>query len=270
MLLTWDNPNERYYEHGLDRGVLYIPGRDPIPWNGLTSFDEGSSSPTTSLFYRDGVVYLADADASDFTASISALFFPSAFGECIGIPEAADGFHVDNQKPKRFGLSYRSLVGSGTKGDMFGYQIHLVYNAMASIGTRNRKTLGKDVEPMEFTFDLVCTPVNLPGFRPTAHYVIDTRGMSPSKIADIENILYGEGSTPGYLPEPVVFFDMLNYGNAIVVTDHGDGTFSIDGSNDNVFMTDFYHFQVNNINSTPDVNGDPVISDGGSTTVVVG
>lgn len=270
MLLTWDNPNERYYQHGLDRGVLYIPGKDPIPWNGLTSFDEGSGGET-SMLYRDGVVYLADVDASDFTASMSAIFFPDLLGECLGIPEVTDGFFVDNQKPKRFGLSYRSLVGSGTKGDMFGYQIHMVYNVMASLGTRNRKTLTKDPEPMTFDFDLVCTPVKLPGYRPTAHYVIDTRNMSQSKITQLEDILYGSGSTVGELPDPITFFDIMNYGSAIVVTDHGDGTFSIDGSNDNVFMTDATHFQVNNINSTaPDANGAYTISDGGDTTVVVG
>lgn len=269
-MLTWDRPDERYYEHGLDRGVLYMTGRDPIPWNGLTSFDEGSSG-STSLLYRDGVIYLADVDASDFTAQMSAIYYPNEFGECLGIPEAADGFFVDDQKPKRFGLSYRTLIGSGTQGDMFGYQLHLVYNAMASIGTRNRKTMGETVEPAEFTFDIVCTPVKLPGFRPSAHYIIDTRSMSPSKIAQLEDILYGTDSAPGELPDPVTFFDIMNYGAAIVVTDHGDGTFSVDGSNDNVFMTDPIHFQLNNINSTaPDVNGEYILSDGGSTTVVLG
>jgi len=269
-MLTWDNPNERYYAHGLDRGVLYIPGRDPIPWNGLTGFDEGSGG-VTSMLYRDGVVYLADVDASDFTGQLTTLFYPNAFGECVGIPEAADGFFVDNQKPKRFGFSYRTLVGSGTKGDMFGYQIHMVYNCMASIGSRNRKTIGANTDPTEFSFDIVCTPVKLPGYRPTAHYVIDTRDMSSATIVELENILYGDGVTPGVLPVPEVIFDILNFGAAIVVTSYANGTFMVEASNANIDMLDDYHFQVNNINSTvPDVNGEYIISDGGTTTVVVG
>jgi hypothetical protein len=247
-----------------------LQGSVAIPWNGLTGVEEGSSGES-SLLYRDGVVYLADSDASDFTASMSALFFPDEFGECIGIPEVADGFFVDDQKPKRFSLSYRSLIGSGTEGDMFGYQIHLVYNIMASIGTRSRKSMGSEIEPIQFAFDLVCTPVKLPGYRPTAHYIIDTRNMSLSTISAIEDILYGTSTQAPRFPTPTELFDLMNYGVAIIVTDHGDGTFSIEGSNDNVVETDSNHFQVHNINSTtPDVNGEYTISDGGATTVVVG
>jgi hypothetical protein len=253
-MLQWDKLDERYYEHGVDRGVLYIPGKNPIPWNGITGVEEGSNG-ASSVLYRDGVIYLAEVDASDHTAQMTALFFPDEFGVCLGIPQATDGFFVDNQKPKRFGLSYRSLIGNGTKGDMFGYQIHLVYNAMASIGTRSRKTIGEGTEPVEFNFDLVCTPVKLPGYRPSAHYIIDTRNMSPSTIAELEDILYGDGETPGTLPDPVVLYDLMNFGDTIIVTDHGDGTFSIEGSHDNVYMTDAIRWQVDNINAIDHEDG---------------
>lgn len=267
-MLTWDDPNERYYAHGLDRGVLYIPGLNPIPWNGLTGFDEGSSG-VSSMLYRDGVVYLADVDAGDFSGQLTTIFYPDEFGKCVGIPEVVDGFFVDNQKPKRFGFAYRTLVGSGTEGDMFGYQIHLVYNALASIGTRSRKTLGNDATPVEFNFDIVCTPMKVPGYRPTAHYIIDTRSVSPALVTEIENMLYGDGVTPGSLPAPVVLFDKLYV--AIVVTKYADGTFMVEGSTTNVVMLDAIHFQINNVNSTePDVNGQYIISDGGTTTVVLG
>lgn len=245
-MLIWDPPNERYYEHGLDRGVLYIPELDPITWNGLTGFEEGSSGQT-SLLYRDGVVYLADADASDFSGKMSAMFFPSEFGRCIGIPEVTDGFFVDNQKPKRFGLSYRSLIGSGGLDDMFRYQIHLVYNCMASVGPRSRQTIGKDTSPVNFDFDIVATPVKLPGYRPTAHYIIDTRNMSPATVTELENILYGDGVTPGELPSPQVLFDLMNFGDTIQIIDHGNGYWSAIGSHDNVHMTDSVHFQINNV-----------------------
>lgn len=252
-MLTWDKLDERYYAHGLDRGVLYIPGRDPIPWNGLISVDEGSGGEST-IYYRDGVIFLADVDASDHTAQMAALFWPDAFGECLGFPEAVDGLFVDNQKPKRFGLSYRTLVGNGMRGDMFGYQIHLVYNAMASLGTRSRQTMGKDTAPTEFEFDLVCTPVKLPGYRPAAHYVIDTRNMSPDTVSELEAILYGDGETPGQLPEPVVLYDLMNFGDAIIITDNGDGTWTAEGAYANVFMTSPTTFQINNVNAVD--NGD--------------
>lgn len=268
-MLNWDAPDERYYAHGLDRGVLYLPGRDPIPWNGLTGFDEGVESSVTTMYYRDGVVYLADAEASDFSGKVTSIFWPPEFGECLGFPQVVDGLFVDNQKPKRFGMAYRSLIGSGTRGDMFGYQIHLVYNAMAAIGTRSRRTLGENIETMEFDFDLVCTPVKLAGYRPTAHYVIDTRNMSKSKIAEIENILYGDAVTPGELPDPQILFDLMNYGDAITVVVHTDGTFTVEGSAEHIFALDNHHFQMNNINGVDNGDGTYVISDGGSTDVIV-
>lgn len=267
-MLTWDKPNERYYQHGLDRGVLYIPGKDPVPWNGLTGLTEGSNS-TSSVLYRDGVIFLADADAGDFSAQMTAMFYPNAFAECLGIPEVADGLYVDNQKPKRFGLSYRSLVGSGMKGDMFGYQIHLVYNAMASIGSVQRQTLGKAVDPVEFTFDLVCTPVRLPGYRPSAHYIIDTRFMSKSTVTELEEILYGTSETPGSLPDPLTLFDLMNFGDAIVITVHTNGNFTVSASSSNLEEIDSSHFVMRNINGIDNGDGTYVISDGGNTDVII-
>lgn len=263
-MLTWDKPDERFFEHGLDRGALYMGGAAPIPWNGLTSFDEGGSG-NTSLYYRDGLIYLADAEASDFSGKLSALFFPDEFSQCLGIPEVADGLFVDNQKPQRFGLSYRTLVGSGETGDLFGYQIHLVYNCMATVEPRSRRTLGSDSAPTEFTFNIVCTPVKLTGFRPTAHYVIDTRHLDAATVADLENLIYGSGS----LPAPQVLFDMLNFGNAITVTVHTNGTYTVEGSNKNVYSTDYNIFQMDNINGVDNGDGTYVISDGGTTDVIL-
>jgi hypothetical protein len=268
-MLQWDDPNKRFFAQGLDRGVLYIPGLDPIPWNGLMTFDEGDSPSAPTILYRDGVIYLADVDASDFSGNLTAMYYPDEFGVCLGIPQVTDGLFVDNQKPKRFGLSYRTLVGNGTSGDMFGYQIHLVYNCMASIGVRARASIGPNTTPTEFSFNIVCTPMKLPGYRPTAHYVIDTRNMSASKVAELEALLYGSGVTPGSLPDPEVIFDLLNYGDAIVVRVHGDGTYTVEGSSENVFSTGPHSFMMKNINGTDNGDGTYVISDGGNTDVII-
>lgn len=267
-MITWSDPDKRYYHHGLDRGVLYIAGMDPMAWNGLVNFDENGEG-TVEFMYRDGVVFLADADPGDFSGRLRALFYPDAFGACIGIPKAADGLYVDNQKQKPFHFSYRTLVGSGSRGDMFGYQIHLVYNAMAAIGQRQRRTLGDDTTPTEFEFDIVCTPVKLPGYRPTAHYTIDTRGMSKSIITAIENILYGEGETPGRMPTPTELYELMNFGDAIIVNVHTDGTFTVQGSSDNVEELTPTTFIMRNINGTDNGDGTYVIADGGDTDVII-
>jgi len=267
-MIIWDDPDKRYYQHGLDRGVLYIQSLTaPIPWNGLVGFDEGGEG-STELLYRDGVVYLADAEPGDFVGTITSIMYPDAFGECVGIPKATDGLYVDNQKPKQFDMSYRTLVGSGSKGDMFGYQLHLVYNCMANIGQRKRNTLGSDTTPVEFTFEVVCTPVKLPGYRPTAHYIIDTRGMSPSVISEIEGIMYGVGDTPGRMPTPLELYELMNFGDTVVVHDHLDGTWTVVASSDLIEELGPDAFIMHNINGTDNGDGTYVISDGGNTTVI--
>ncbi len=197
LMLTWD---DRKYQHGLDRGVLYIPGRPPTPWNGLLSVDEGSEPGATEVYYRDGDPYLADVEASDFSATVSAMFFPEAFSECLGMPQVIDGLYIDSQKPKRFGMCYRTLIGQGGSDDPFGYQIHLIYNAMASIGARNRQSISEESELTNFTFDLACTPVRITGFRPSAHFVIDTRTMSSDNVRSMEGALYANVEESWPLP----------------------------------------------------------------------
>lgn len=267
-MITWNDPDKRYYHHGLDHGVLYPPEADAVAWNGLISFDEGEGG-STEILYRDGVVYLADAEPGDFQGKLTAIAYPDAFAPCIGIPKAADGLYVDNQKPKRFHFSYRTLVGSGTRGDMFGYQLHLVYNCMATVEPRQRRSIGKDTAPVEFGFNVVCTPVKLQGYRPTAHYIIDTRGMSASIIAKIEGILYGVGAAPGRMPAPEELYDLMNFGDAITVTVHSDGTYTVEGSSENVEELTPDTFIMRKINGTDKGDGTYVISDGGSTDVII-
>jgi hypothetical protein len=270
MRVAWDAADARYYQTGTDRGVLYPSVGNPVAWNGITGIDENSAGES-SILYMDGMIYLADVEPGDFTATLTAFFWPDEFDACLGIPEATDGFFVDSQKPKRFSLTYRSLVGSGLEGDMFGYQIHLVYNAVASLGTRSRKTLSDKPTPMEFTFDLVCTPVKLQGFRPSAHYIIDTRSLTPEAIAELEDILYGTATTAPRMPTPLELFDLMNFGDAIQVTYNvAAGTITYRGKGSNVVLTSETEYQINNVNATaPDANGQYVVSDGGNTTVTV-
>ena len=311
-MISWDAPNERYFQHGIDRGVIYVPGVDelvdwvstdylliknsiatgapwfagthsvdggnntgwyfgvpvntPVPWNGLIGVDEmgGGSS---EIIYRDGKVIMADVEPSDFEATVSAYFFPDELAECLGMPAAAEGLYVDNQKPKRFGLTYRSLIGSGSAGDMFGYQIHLIYNCIASIGRRSRKTMTDTPEAMQFDFSIVCTPIKLTGFRPTAHYIIDTRTMNAGAIKDLEDILYGTGSGQGRMPTPTELFEMMNFGVFMRVHDEEDGSVKISGANKYFTENPDGSYTVTNINAVLD-DDEYAISDGDNTIIV--
>ena len=264
MLLSWDATTERYYHHGLDRGVLYLPA--PKVWNGLVSVDEGGGGGS-EITYRDGKIVLASVEASDFEATVSALFFPDELSAFIGIAEAAENLYVDNQPPKRFGMSYRTLIGSGTAGDMFGYQIHLLYNCMASIGRRARKTITENSELTPFDFSLVCTPVKLAGYRPSAHYILDTRGMNAGQITELENLLYGVGATVGRLPTVTELFDMMNFGVTMKVHDNGDHTVKISGAAQYFTLNPDGTYSITNMNAT-DIGDEYTITSGGNTVFV--
>lgn len=256
VVVKWDDPNQRLYQTGCDRGALYFDDGSAVAWNGLTGVDE-TGTGTASVLYRDGEIYYSDIDPSDFTATIKAFFWPDRFGKCLGIPEITDGLYVDNQKPRKFNMTYRNLIGSGGKGDRFGYQIHLVYNALANIGTRTRKTRTNQVQLDEFSFDIIATPVKMPGLRPSAHYIIDTRNMDKPTIKQLESILYREGR----LPEPQELYDLMNFGDAITFIDHGDGTWTARGSSENLIDRGDGTWIIRNVNGTDNGDGTFVLED---------
>lgn len=263
-LITWDKLPERLYHQGLDRGVLYAPNYIAVPFNGLTSVDEDSNSSST-IYYIDGQIYLADLDPGDFSGSMTAFAYPDYLSACLGIQEASLGLFVDNQKPSRFGMSYRTLIGSGDKGDMFGYQIHLLYNVMASIKPRSRKTINDNVSPLEFQFDLTATPIKMTGFRPAAHYILDTRHLTPAHLLAVEQILYGyqagDSIYPARLPDPDFLNDLLGFGSAITYVDNGDGTWTATGSALNVYYPDADTYAIHNTNGVDYGDGTYLLQD---------
>lgn len=200
--LEWGKIDDRFFQQGLDRGVAYVAGSAPVAWNGLTGFEEGGEPGETTILWRDGRMYLAEKAASDFTGTLTALAYPRAMGKALGMPEVTPGFIIDNQRPQPFGLTYRTLVGNGGTEDPFGFQIHLVYNAVASMAPRSRQSINDSVNLVEFSFGIICKPVKLPGYRPAAHYVIDGRYIPNYLMNGLQDKLYGTASTAPTLPTP--------------------------------------------------------------------
>jgi hypothetical protein len=255
-MLTWDDPDKRFYQTGCDRGAVYLEDGIAAAWNGLTGVEE-TGTGTASVLYRDGVIYYSDVEPSDFKANVTAFFWPDEFGRALGIPEITDGLYVDNQKPRKFDMTYRNLVGSGGKGDRFGYQIHLVYNAVANLGSRRRRTRTNQTSLEEFSFELVATPVRLPGHRPSAHYILDTRNMDKSTITELEDILYVEGR----MPTPIELYDLMNFGDAITFVDNGDGTWTARGSRLNLIDHNNGRWTIKNVNGVDNTDGTFTLQD---------
>lgn len=202
--LEWDKTGERLYETGTDRGVLYVASNGTYPtgvaWNGLTGVDENPSGAEANAQYADNIKYLELRSAEDFGATVTAYTYPDEFEQCDGSAEPTEGMYIGQQARKMFGMSYRTKIGNDVDGDEHGYYIHLIYGATASPSQRSYKTVNDSPEPIEFSWEVTTTPVNITGYKPVAHIRINSTKADPEKLAVLESVLYGanaEGNTEG-------------------------------------------------------------------------
>jgi len=200
--LEWGASGSRLFEMGLDRGIFFLGTAAGVPWNGLISVSEGSGSASPRPFYLDGIKYLNLSTAEDFAATLESYYAPEGFDECDGHYAIAAGLFATEQPRKTFALSYRTLIGNDTDAELHGYKIHLVYNILATASARNRKTLSDSVEPTVLSWDLATKPPVYTGYRPTAHYIIDSRYADSTALATFEGILYGDSESDSRLPDP--------------------------------------------------------------------
>lgn len=198
--LEWDKVGERYYETGVDRGVLYVQSEGAYPagvaWSGLTTVTESPSGAEATPLYADNIKYLNLMSNEDFACTIEAYTAPDEFAECDGRSSLAKGVSITQQKRKMFGFSYRTKLGNDVDGDEYGYQIHLVYGCLAAPSERSRATVNDSPEATTMSWEVSTTPVNVTGFKPTAHVVIDSTKADPTKLAAFEDILYGKDGEP--------------------------------------------------------------------------
>lgn len=202
--LEWDKTGERLYETGTDRGVLYVASNGTYPtgvaWNGLTGVDENPSGAEANAQYADNIKYLELRSAEDFGATVTAYTYPDEFEQCDGSAEPTEGMYIGQQARKMFGMSYRTKIGNDVDGNEHGYYIHLIYGATASPSQRSYKTVNDSPEPIEFSWEVTTTPVNITGYKPVAHIRINSTKADPEKLAVLESVLYGadgEGNAEG-------------------------------------------------------------------------
>lgn len=245
--IEWNRPQDQFFEAGIDRGVIYVEDGPVVPWNGLASVDDSGES-TVKEYYLDGIKYMAMVTPRDWAGTVKAYTYPDEFGELIGIDQMGDGFFVDSQAPDRFNLSYRTMVSAPNADNKKHYKIHLIYKVMASLGEFTNETLNAGgVEPVEFSFDLLATPIRIPGKRPSAHLIIDSRGLDSTILDAIEDLLYGNDEQEPVFPDIDDLIDMLTFSDTVKVVYNGDGTWTASGSNKNIQMLDNKgHFRIKN------------------------
>lgn len=220
--LSWGDPGERFFEAGVDRGVLYVDAAEGVPWNGLVSVSEAPVGGETTPFYVDGVKYSNNHTSEEFEATLEAYTYPDEFSECDGTALVANGLFATSQRRKPFGLSYRTNIGNDVDGAEHGYKIHLVYGASASPSPRSNTTMSDSVAPFNFSWKLTTKPPAFLGRRRTAHFVIDSRETPADVLAHIEDVLYGTDDTPPRLP---VVPELVYIFESATATEFDAGTF---------------------------------------------
>lgn len=223
--IKWDETGKRYYETGIDRGVLYpsVDGAYPkgVAWNGLTQFSENPTGAEPQKQYADNINYLTLMSAEEFEGTIEAFTYPDEWAACDGSAEvtSAAGLSVGQQKRKTFGLAYRTLVGNDIDGQTHGYKLHLIYGALASPSEKAFQTVNDTPEAITFSWDITTTPVNVgvEGLSPTASLTIDSRTADKGKLAALEAVLYGvpgeseeDPGVEGRLPLPSEIITLLS------------------------------------------------------------
>lgn len=247
--IQWNNYGERYFEAGIDRGVLYVTGKDGVAWNGLISVEEKASGGESTPYYLEGVKYAERSAREEFEASIEAYTYPEEFLECDGSEFIAQGLYATQQERKPFGFSYRTRIGNDHDGIEHGYKIHLVYNALAKPSDRSYGSLGDSMDPTTFSWDITTKPVAIPGISFGAHLVINSTTAWPWAIKAVEDVLYGTEDTPAYLPDPQEVLDLFVENAFLKIVDNGDGTWTATTPDDDLTgvltMTDETTFQIN-------------------------
>ena len=202
--LVWDKTGDRLYETGVKNGVLYIPTAGVyskgVAWNGLTAVTESPSGAEATALYADDTKYLSLMSAEEFGATIEAYTYPDEFAACDGSAELADGVMIGQQKRSTFGLCYKTTIGNDTDGNDHGYKLHIIYGALAKPSERAYATINDSPEAITFSWEITTTPVNVTGAKPTASLVIDSTKADPTKLAALEDILYGKDGEPGNEP----------------------------------------------------------------------
>ena len=225
--LVWDQTGERYYEMGVSKGVLYTQKadgtyNDGVAWNGLTGVTASPGGADPTDLWADNIKYASFRAAETFGGTIEAYMAPPEWDTCNGYATPVAGVSIGQQKRTAFGFCYRTEVGNDTisEGDD-GYKLHLVWNATASPSDSSYETINDSPDAITFSWEFDTTPVEVTGFKPTAHIEIDSTKLDTAgktALATLEATLYGtdavgEGATASAptLPSPLEVLTAMGY-----------------------------------------------------------
>ena len=216
MRLSWDNIGERYFELGVDHGVLYdyVDGEytNGVTWNGLSAMSVGPTGSTAydGKLYRNRIKTGIEQSFNEYNGKINCYTYPDEFEKCIGYQDVIPGMLFSQQDRPLFGVSYRSKIGNDVDGPDKGYKIHLVYNCLVVTNDGEYETISDEFKIAELIFDIETFPVeNSYTDRPSSEIILDSRKLTTEQLELVESILYGSNEAEPRLPYPDELVEIL-------------------------------------------------------------
>lgn len=204
--LVWDRVEDRQFETGIERGVIYpyLPGVQATPWNGLVQVTE---SPGRELkeYFQDGVKVFQRLVAGSYSGKVQAITYPPVLDDLMGSQSVASGVNLHDQQEGVFDFTYRTRIGNQDQGTDYAYTLHLVTGLMINPSDFTFQTIAQDPSPNAFEFALTGVQA-YSNNRKSGHISLDSRLVDPAILADFESALYG---TPTSDPTSMSIEDVI-------------------------------------------------------------
>lgn len=211
--IEWNVAGSREFETGVDRGVFYPQAggkyEGGVAWDGLIAITESPEGAEPTKLYASNGVHAVLLSNEEYKATIEAYMYPDAFAECNGEATIVPGVKIGQQTRKSFGFCYRTLIGNDLEGTDAGYKIHLVYGAVAAPSERTHNTVNDSPEAETMSWEITTTPVEVPNFKPTATFEINSTTIDKEKLTAIEAVLYGTDEAEPKMPLPAELLTLL-------------------------------------------------------------
>lgn len=218
MRIEWDKSGERFYETGVEHGVMYTQdakGAYPkgVAWNGITGVTEKPGGAESTDLWADNIKYASLRSAETFSMTLEAYTYPKEFKECDGSVELYPGVYAGQQNRTPFGFSYKTDVGNDTATTADdSYKLHLIYGLTASPSERGYQTRNDSPEAITFSWECESTPVNFPTaskVKAVSSIEISSADVPQYNMELLEDALYGTDVKEAHLPLPEELIEIL-------------------------------------------------------------
>lgn len=224
--IAWDKIGSRFYENGVDHGILFVSNGDGtympgIEWNGLTAVTESPDGAEPNDLWADNMKYATLYSNETFGATIEAYTYPEEFAQCDGSYQVMPGVNFGQQDRKPFAFCYRTHVGNDAS--LSAYKLHIVYNCKASPSEKSYESINDSPDAITFSWEVSTIPLPHGNIRPVSTVTIDEsklddRGFDIYK--KLEAMIYGDGTNPPTLPSVDEIAGMFGTyeGNPVIFT----------------------------------------------------